>query len=113
MHNPTAKTATVTVYNTTAPGGQIIDTVMTAYRGNVAPATEAERRACAFGPAGSSTAALTGDTRYAALTGTTAVVLAPGARAMVWMSANDNYNAADPAKTTGPVLLVARTDALN
>lgn len=113
MHNPTASTATVTVYNTTAPGGQVIDTVMTAYRGNVAPATEAERKACAFGPSGSSTAALTGDTKYAALTGTTAVTLAPGARAIVWFSANDNYNAADPAKTTGPVLVVARTDALN
>ena len=108
VHNPLAKSATVAIYNSLAPGGAVVKTVMAAYDGAVAPTDEATRKVClkasTFG-----TVALTGDSKFASMDGTKAITIAPGATVSVYVGAYTAYDATKPAETTGAVKLNVAT----
>lgn len=70
VHNPTAKAAKVSVYGSTAPGGQVVDTVMGVYALPIQPMDDASRKACRDGvndQSGDTT--LTGDSNFSLVTG--------------------------------------------
>lgn len=112
IHNPLAKAASISIYNSLATGGVAFKTALAAYDGNVSPTDAAGRAAClkatTYG-----TSALTGDTKFASLDGTTkGVTIAAGATISVAVSAYNNYAAANPADTTGKVNLNVQTVAV-
>lgn len=112
VHNPTAKTAVVSVYNSMAPGGAVVKTVLASY-GATVPADDTARKACVKGTSSFGTAALTGNSSFASLDLTRAVTLAPNETAVVYVAAYNAFVAATPALSTGKVMLNVRTEQLN
>jgi hypothetical protein len=85
LHNPTAKAAKVTVYASTAPGGQVVDTVMAVYANPIQPMDDAGRKACRDGANDQSAAAdPTGATNFSILK---AVAIPAGGSVLVWVGA--------------------------
>lgn len=112
VHNPLAKAATVSVYNSLAPGGVAFKTALAAYDGDVEYTDEPSRKVCikasTFG-----TTALTGDTKFASLDGTSKnLTIAAGATVSIYVAAFNNYVASLPADTTGKVKLNVQTVAI-
>ncbi len=112
VHNPTGKTALVSIYNSMATGGAVVKTVLASY-GATVPVSDAERKACVKGISSSGTAALTGNSSFASLDGTKAVTLAPNETVVVYLAAYNAFVAATPALSTGKVMLNVRTEQLN
>lgn len=111
--NPTASTLTLSAWNTAAAnGGPIVDTLMTWYAGNTKPTNDVTRKACAKGMVDACPAGLPcGDTKWAGLTATNAVVLPPFGSALVFFGSF--YAASSSSTSVGNVKLVVRTDTAN
>lgn len=113
VQNPNPKAATVTIYNSQAPGGGVIKTVLAAYDGVQAPTVEAARKQCLKGFRSYGTSSLTGNSSFASLDGTSnAVTIPANSTVSVFVGAYDNYDPAKPAETTGKVNLNVRLDTL-
>jgi hypothetical protein len=110
--NPLAKAAKVSIYNSIAPNGVVVDTTLAAYAGAVAPTAEAARKACDKGTNSYGTTALTGDSKFASLDGARAVTIPANSTVTVYVAADKAYDAAKPAESTGPVKLTVRTESL-
>lgn len=108
VHNPLAKSATVAIYNSIAPGGVAFKTALAAYDGVTAPTDDASRKLC-LKAATFGTTALTGDSKFASLDGTKAITIAPGATVSVYVAAYNAYDATKPAESTGKVKLNVST----
>lgn len=112
VHNPLAKTAKVNIYNSLAPGGVAFKTTLAAYDGVTSPTDETARKACqkarTYG-----TTAVTGNSLFASLDGTSyGVTIAAGATVSVYVGSYYAYEAANPTKSTGKVMLNVSTVAL-
>jgi hypothetical protein len=108
VHNPLATAATVAIYNSVAPGGIAYSTVLAAYAGAVSPTDDASRKTCIKAKTYGTTA-LTGNSKFASLDGTTAISIAAGATVSVYVAAATAYNAASPTLSTGKVKLNVQT----
>jgi hypothetical protein len=109
--NPTGSTLTLSAWNTAAPGGPILDTLMAWYAGNTRPADDAARKTCAKGMVDSCPSALPcGDAKWAGLTATNAITLPPFGSAIVFFGTY--YAASSSSVTEGDVKLVVRTDTV-
>ena len=112
VHNPLATAASISIYNSLAAGGVAYKTALAAYAGDVSPTAAAGRAACLKATTYGTTA-LTGNSKFASLDGTTkGVTIAAGATISVYVAAYNNYVAANPADTTGKVNLNVLTVAL-
>lgn len=112
IRNPTTKSATVSIFHTQAAGGGVLDTVIAAYAGATPPGTDAARKACLKGVNDFGVTALTGDGNFGSLTGTSALVIAPGASVTVYSAQYYVYDASDPEKAAGKLNINVRTDLL-
>jgi len=112
VHNPTAKTTVVSIYNSMAVGGAVIKTLLASY-GAAIPVDDAERKACVKGANSFGTSALTGNSSFASLDGPRAVTLAPDETVVVYLAAYNAFVPATPALSTGKVMLNVRTEQLN
>ncbi len=112
VYNPTAKTATVSVWTGKATGGVDIDTVMAAYGGVNVPFTAAARMACVSGVNDSCTDgdATACKASWAGLVGTDAVTIGAYGSALVYNAAFND--AASGSPHAGAYQLFVRTDAL-
>lgn len=109
VHNPLAKSATVSIYNSLAPGGVAFKTALAAYDGATSPTDETARKACLKATTYGTTA-LTGDAKFASLDGATkGLTIAAGATVSVYVAAYNAYNAAKPTDSTGKVKLNVAT----
>ena len=108
VHNPLATAATVAIYNSLAPGGVAYKTALAAYDGAVSPTDEPTRKTCLKAKTYGTTA-LTGDSKFASLDGTTALSIAAGATVSVYVAAYYAYDATKPADSTGKVKLNVQT----
>jgi hypothetical protein len=109
VQNPNAQTAKVSVWNSQAPGGSVIDTVLTAYTS--IPTSDAELRAC-IGSAGAycTTSQLPcGDTKFGSLTGANAVSVPAGQSRVIAVTTEQVHQAGNVVE--GPIVLNVRTDA--
>jgi hypothetical protein len=112
VHNPLATAATVAIYNILAPGGVVFETQLAAYDGTTGPTDEASRKLCVRGSTYGTTA-LTGNSLFASLDGTTKqVTIAAGATVSVYVGAQKAYDPANPATSTGKVNLNVATISL-
>jgi hypothetical protein len=111
VHNPLAKSATVEIYNSLAPGGVVFKTALAAYDGAVAPTDDATRKVC-LKAATTGTVALTGDSKFASLNATKTVTIAPGATVSVYVAAYYAYDPTKPTESTGKVKLNVSTVSL-
>ena len=110
VKNENAKTAKVSAWNSLAPGGSVIDTVLTAYAS--IPSGDTALRAC-IGSAGTycSTSLLPcGDSKFGSLTGTSAVSIPPGGSRVIAVTTDQPHQAG--ATVEGPITLTVRTDSL-
>jgi hypothetical protein len=106
VHNPNAKAATVTIYNSAAPGGpSTLPTLLASYAGANPPATATAQKACVKGVSSFSDDTLTGDFDFAALTGIDAVTVPANGTITV-------YDAAQTKTSTGKVKLSVQLDRL-
>ncbi|HSO30991.1 MAG TPA: hypothetical protein VLT33_00705 [Labilithrix sp.] len=112
VHNPLAKSAVVSIYNSQAPGGLVLKTVLASYGADV-PTTDALRKACVKGANSYGTSALTGNTSFASLDATRAVTIGPNETVTVYLAAYNPFVAATPALSTGKVKLNVRTEQVN
>jgi hypothetical protein len=109
VHNPLAKTATVAIYNSVAPGGVPYKTILAAYAGDTAPTDEASRKACLKATTYGSQS-LTGDSNFASLDGAfKQVTIAAGGTVSVLVEASNAFDPAKPALSTGKVKLNVMT----
>jgi hypothetical protein len=113
VKNNNAKAAVVTIYNSQAPGGGIVKTILAEYDGAANPSTEAARKACTKGVSTYGNSSLTGNSSFASLDGTTRQVTIPAnGTATIYLAAYNAYDATKPADSTGPVKLNVRTESL-
>ncbi len=112
LDNPGTRGVKLSVYNSAGAFSKL-DTVLAAYAGATEPTTEAERKACTVGIGDTGGSALTGQGMDAALTGAKAVVVPAGGSVLVYVG---GYYKVDPTvsplKSTGPVVLNVKLDAL-
>jgi hypothetical protein len=102
VKNPLPKAATVSIWNSAAPPtNAVVDTTLVAYNGEEVPA---DRKGCVQMYT-SSTAALTGDTKFAALTDTRKVTIPAGGTVTV-------YVGGATATAEGAVKLTVRTESI-
>ena len=109
VKNENAKAAKVSVWNSLAPGGVVIDTVLTAYAS--IPSGDTQLRAC-IGSAGTycTTSLLPcGDSKFGSLTGTNAVSIPAGQSRVVAVTTEQVQQAGNTVE--GPILLNVRTDS--
>lgn len=110
VQNDNASATRVSVWNSQAPGGGVIDTILTAYAR--VPTSDDERRACEKG-AGDfcATAKLPcGDSKFGALTDANAVVVPAGGSKVIAVTTSQPYGPGNVVE--GPIVLNVRTDAL-
>ncbi|MBX3210082.1 MAG: hypothetical protein KF764_33940 [Labilithrix sp.] len=110
VRNTNPRAATVSIYNSQATGGPIIDTVMVAYTGTQIPGTEAARRACTGTVNDFGNSSLTGDGAFASLDGTRAVTIPANSSVQVYFASY--YAAGGSSPATGMVKLNVRTDSV-
>ncbi len=113
VRNPTAKTATVSIYHTQAPGGGVPKTTLASYDGASIPADDTQRKACVKGVSTFGVTALTGNSNLASLTASTAVTIAPGASVLVYSAQYYELDASNPQKAGGTVRINVKTDLLS
>jgi hypothetical protein len=112
VHNPLAKAATVSIYNSLPTGGVAYKTILAQYDGNIEPIDDTTRKACVK-TASYGTLALTGDYKYASLDGTyKQVTVAAGATVSILIQAYNAYDPLKPAESTGKVKLNVQTVSL-
>lgn len=105
VHNPNAKSATVTIYNSAVTGGSVIATQMATYPGTGQPT---DRKACTkYNDFGDDT--ITGDSSFASLSDTDSPVIPANGSILVYVAMDQKVSATNPA---GPVKLTVRLDAL-
>ena len=102
----------MSIFNSRAPDGVVLDTVLASYASPAGPASDTERKACDKGVASFGTTALTGDSRFASLDGSKKVTIPSGATISVYVAAEKAFNPAQPGRSTGPVKLSVKTEAL-
>lgn len=112
VRNTNPKAVTVSIFNSQAPGGPVIDTVMAAYDGTAIPTTEAARKNCKGSLADYGTSTLTGDTDFASLDGTKAITIPANSSVQVYFAAYYAYNATTPSETTGMIKLNVKTESV-
>lgn len=112
VRNTNAKAVTVSIYNSQATGGPIIDTIMAAYDGTAIPTTDAERKNCKTGLGDFGNSTLTGDTAFASLDGTKAVTIPANSSVQVHFASWLEYEAATPEDSTGMILLNVKTESI-
>lgn len=111
VRNPLPKAATVSIWNSTAPSGVIVDTTLGAYASETGPTVDASRKDCLrLNSYGNST--LTGDSRFASLDGSQGVTIPAGGVVSVYVAADKSFDASKPTESTGPVRLNVRTESL-
>ncbi len=109
--NTQAQNVTLSAWNSQAPGGALVNTVLVAYA--TQPTSDEELKACDKG-AGDYCPTSTlpcGDSQFGALTGTSAVVVPAGGTRVIAITAYDPQGTPGSV-TEGPILLTLRTDAL-
>jgi hypothetical protein len=109
VRNDNAQTAKVSVWNSQASGGSVIDTVLTAYA--AIPTGDAALRAC-LGSAGTycSTGALPcGDAKFGSLTAANAVSIPAGESRVIAVTTELVHQAGNLVE--GPIALNVRTDS--
>ncbi len=105
------KTATLSAWNEAAPGGAVIDTVLTSYAAQ--PTNDTELLACEKGAGNSCPAALPcGDPSLGSLSGTSALVVAPGETKVVGVTAYYPLGTVGEV-SEGSIAFVVRAEALN
>ena len=112
VYNPTAKTASVSVWTGKPTGGVDIDTVMAAYNGVNVPLTPAARMACSVGVDDTcsdpdATACLA---TWGGLVGSGGVTIAPYGSVVVYTAAY--WDATSSNAHAGGFMMFVRTDAL-
>lgn len=112
INNNTAKTATLTVYNTGPAGAPQINTYMAAYDSVVDPTDDASLQACKVGVGSSCTSALCGYTSYASLTTTRSLVIPPGGSMGVKTTSYYAVSYTPVKPTEGLIYVNVRTDKL-
>ena len=112
VRNTNPKAVTVSIFNSQATGGPVIDTVMAAYDGTTIPSTEAARKACKAGVGDYGTTALTGSGSFASLDGTRAVTIPANSSVQVYFASYYAYDASDPAESTGMIKLNVKTESV-
>lgn len=109
--NPSAKTAKVTAFNAKAPGGPLIDTVLTQY--TRVPASDDDLKACVkIGESCPTATVPCGDTKFGALANTNQVVLGPNGTVYVVVTSAQPFDSVGQI-TQGEIMLSVRTDALD
>lgn len=109
IRNDNPQPAKVTVWNSQAPGGSVIDTVLTAYAS--IPSGDAALRAC-IGSAGTycSTSTLPcGDSKFGSLAGANAVAIPAGQSRVIAVTTEQVHQAGNTVE--GPIMLHVRTDS--
>ncbi len=109
VQNPLASPVTVTVYNTIAPGGTELDTVMWTYGRALPPQDEAEKKACQVGVRGDCPLPLCGGTVTSRLASIPGLVIPANRKVLVYVS---TQYVKTSAYSVGPVGLSVRTDAI-
>jgi hypothetical protein len=112
VRNPLPKAATVSVYNSQAPGGASIDTIMVAYEGATIPTTAAERQACKGAVSDNSPGTLTGYTEFASLDAARAITIPANGSYQIYFAAFDEYDPTNPAESTGLIQLNVKTESI-
>lgn len=112
VDNPLPKAVTTTIYNSAAPNGVALETVLAAYTGTVAPTSEDDRKVCLVGASITSDKNLTGDPKFAVMKDTNKVTIPAGTSVTIYVAARNAYSQARPEESTGPVMLNVRTDAI-
>ncbi|MDF2695842.1 MAG: hypothetical protein K0S65_4225, partial [Labilithrix sp.] len=112
VRNTNPKAATVSIYNSQATGGPVIDTVMVAYKGTAIPTSEAARKACTGSYNDYGTSSLTGDGAFASLDGTRAVTIPANSSVQVYFAAYYAYDSSDPTESTGMIKLNVKTESI-
>jgi hypothetical protein len=112
VRNTNPKAVTVSLYNSQATGGPIIDTVMAAYDGVAIPTTEAARKACKGSMGDYGTSALTGDADFASLDGTKAITIPANSSVQVYFASYYAYDASTPGESTGMIKLNVKTETV-
>lgn len=110
VQNDNAAAAKVSAWNSLAPGGSVIDTVLTAYA--AIPSGDDGLRAC-IGAAGTSCAIAKlpcGDAKFGALTDATAVTIPAGQSRIIAVTTEQVHQAGNTVE--GPIMLTVRTDSL-
>lgn len=109
VRNDNPKAAKVSLWNSQAPGGSVIDTVLTAYAS--IPSGDTALRAC-LGNAGTfcSTSTLPcGDSKFGSLTGANAVTIPAGQSRVIAVTTDLVHQAGNLVE--GPIALNVRTDS--
>lgn len=109
LYNPTAKAATVTVYNTIAAGGTELDTIMWSYGRALAPQDDTEKKACQVGTKTDCTLALCGGTITSRLASLLNVIVPAGRKILVYVSTSSTKTS---SLSIGPVGFNVKTEAL-
>lgn len=112
VRNTLSKAVTVSVYNSQASGGPIIDTVMAAYPGATVPTTDAARRACVGSMGDYGNTSLTGDSEFASLDATKAVPIPANSSVQIYFASYSAFDAATPDDSTGMIKLNVRTETI-
>jgi hypothetical protein len=112
VHNPNAKSAVVTVYDSLAPGGVVFHTILASYAGATPPSGDPARKACVKGVNTFGDDTITGDFNFASLSDTDAVTVPANGSVEIYVAAYNAYAAANPKNSTGPVMLSVRLDSL-
>lgn len=109
VKNENPKAAKVSLWNSLAPGGTVIDTVLTAYA--AIPSGDTQLRAC-LGSAGTycTTSLLPcGDSKFGSMTGANAVSIPAGQSRVVAVTTEQVQQAGNTVE--GPIVLNVRTDS--
>lgn len=109
VQNPLATPVTVTVYNTIAPGGAELDTVMWTYGRALPPQDDTEKKACQVGVRGDCPLTLCGGTITTRLASIPSLVIPANRKVLVYVS---TQYVKTSAYSLGPVGLSVRTDAV-
>jgi hypothetical protein len=105
VHNPNAKAALVTVYNSVAPGGPTIHTQLAAYAGSTPPPA-ASRGSCLKGVNTFGDDTISGDSSFSTLANGQRPTIPAGGSIII-------YDAGFSATALGTVKLTVQLDALN
>jgi hypothetical protein len=106
VHNPNAKPALVTIYNSMVPGGTVIHTQLATYAGTTPPSTAAQRTACVKGLNTFGDDTISGDSNFSTLSDVDRPTVPAGGSILV-------YDAGFDASAVGTVKLTVRLDALD
>lgn len=110
VQNDNTVATKISAWNSQAPGGTVIDTILTAY--TRVPTSDEELRACEKGAGDycTTTKLPCGDSKFGALTDANAVVVPAGGARIIAVTTSQVYGAGNVVE--GPIVLNVRTDAL-